>query len=92
MQVEMNEQDIIEGEKNERYKQSRKQITHKIFRKNSVKKLLGDNMYDILFKEEQAQDVITFDIDTQKVKLQYKEAEQDNKEQGTFVVKTKIDP
>ena len=43
--------------------------THNIFRKNSVRKLIGDKVYDELFKEEQVSEAITFDINTQKVIL-----------------------
>ena len=38
--------------------------THNIFRKNSVRKLIGDKVYDELFKEEQVSEAITFDINT----------------------------
>ena len=43
--------------------------THNIFRKNSVRKLIGDKVYDELFREEQVSEAITFDINTQKVIL-----------------------
>ena len=43
--------------------------THNIFRRNSVRKLIGDDVYNELFKEEQVSEAITFDINTQKVIL-----------------------
>lgn len=54
---------FLEREVKQRQKGQMEQ-THNIFKFNQIKKLLGEKVYDELFKEEQTTEVITFDINT----------------------------